>query len=165
MWHIVCIHIHTYLPTYLLHTLHKHNIHNVEEVFFQCTVWLSTKPRDHFRRYVFGAKFSNPKPWWRHHWFLCHFKIVFSPSYLRKKRQKRRHAVKNPPWLKEKPTIRYMQYMSESHYRHFFMTFCRSSFLDTGDPYPCFRTPQVPQADWQLWSTTITGGFWDATIG
>ena len=27
----------------------------------------------------------NPKPWWSRHWFLCHFKMVFSPSYLRKK--------------------------------------------------------------------------------
>lgn len=63
----------------------------------------------------------------------------FLPHTLRKKRQKRRHAVKNPPWLKEKPTIRYMQYMSESHYGHFFMTFCRSSFLDVGDPYRAFE--------------------------
>lgn len=159
----------TYLRTYRHTNTDIHYIsttYTTYNIFFQCTFELSTKPRDHFRKDAFGAKFSNPKPWWRHHWFLnATSKWWFSPSYLAEKTTKKTPRSQKSTLAKGKTYYKIHAVHVWVSLRSFLYDILSFFVLGRGGSVPCFRTPKVPQADWQLWSTTITGGFWDATIG
>ena len=118
MYIYIYMNIHTYAITCTTYTTYTR--YTIWKRFFPIHVFeLSTKPRDHLQRYVFGAKFSEMMPRMNLSMFLFGLGIqspshgdVITDSFGHFKNDKNSiPAAKNPPWLKENLHIYIYKYI------------------------------------------------------